>query len=709
MVKDSAGLAYARSEENRLVVGNRYLERQMVTRVGERCVTISFMNKETGREYSRQGSREFSLSINGRTITAHDLAFVNINCGEGDPAEAIVSLGSDMEGISLELHYQVFSNHPVVRKWMVVKNQGSATMTLSDLDWEDINLLVDTPATAEVWADYLTRREKSVTVTMDDCLVLVNDTIHHEGFVFATEAPGPLKRLQVYALPGRIAAGYNRDDETIFERILEPGEELSSPASFILTFANPVPQDVIDAEYARFVEEKLTICNVGRVPTITINTWVPHGTNIDRESLLAQIDIAAELGVDAYQVDDGWYDLMGDWNDDRTKFPNGLQEIAHYAQARGMQFGLWIAVASADEKSKVVQDHPEWIARDDRGAPNRHPNPGTVTMCLDSEYYDFILNKIDDVISRCEVELLKLDLSTVRNLYEPGLYHGCHASNHAHRSPRESHVSILDRLFDLIRTMKKRHPTCLVDASYELYGVVDGTDLALTQVADQNWFSNITTPNEVSLRREIYQRGRVTRPWTLNYGGAILDDPGAPSYGFFSALSAHGVFWGNLAFLDQKTRASYRHWFEWAKEQRRFSDFYRFYKVSDIFPVPDGVASRDYRHAIPSRRYGVTPLGIHAPGFDPLSEHPGGTWDGVARLDERGEGPIFLFRPGAAWAAFFQLRIPWVDRFASYRLTDVTVDSDLGVHKGKELIEDGITIEIPDTSCAKVIVLRRVD
>jgi alpha-galactosidase len=700
--------AYARCEANKLVIGNQYLERQMVTQGSPGCVTVSFVNKRTGREYSRPGSREFSLSINGRMVTAKDFSFTRVELREGEPLEAVAFLDSDLYGLTLELFYQVYSAHPVVRKWMVIKNRSAGMITIADLDWEDVNLLVDTAASAEVWADYLTRREKAVVVTMNDCVLLVDDAAHEEGFIVATEAPGPLKRLEVYAEPGRVAVGCNRDDETIFERVLAPDEEFQTPASFILPFANPIPQDVVDDEYARFVAEQLTVCDVARVPTITVNTWFPHGTNIDRASLLEQIDRASKLGVDAYQVDDGWYDRMGDWDDDRAKFPNGLEEIAEYTRRRGLRFGLWMAVATAHETSRVVQEHPEWIARDRDGAPNRHPVPGTVTMCLDSDYYEFILDKTDGVIARCEVELLKLDLSTVRNLYAPGMYHGCSAGNHAHRSARESHARILARLFDLIRTLKKRHPRCLVDASYELYGVMDGTDLALTQVADQNWFTNITSPNEVSLRREIYQRGRVTRPWTLNCAGAVLEDADAPSYGMFSALTAHGVIWGNLAFIDEKTQAHYRRWFAWAKEQRAYSDFYRYYQVSDVFPVPDGVSSRDYRHAIPSQRYGIPPLGIHPPGFDPISEHPGGIWDGVARLDARGEGPIFLFRPASSWAAFFQLHIPWVERQARYRLTDVTDERELGIWAGEELIEGGVEIEIAETRKAKVILLRRM-
>ncbi len=698
--------AYARRDADAMIIGNRWVERRFAAQVGEPFLTSAFVNKISQRDYSRPGGREFCFSVDGRAVSGMDFAFEQIDVREASRA---VEVKTRLVGTALtvELHAVVYADHPVIRKWLVIENRGDRLIHIADLDWEEINLLVDSPATAEVWADYFTRREKSVSVTMDDCALLVNDTAHAEGFIVATEAPGPMKRLDVYAQPGRVAIGYNRDDETIFERVLAPGESFQTPASFILAFANPIPQDVIDGEYARFVEKHLTVCDAARVPTITVNTWVPHGFDLSRDVLIEQMDIAAELGVDAYQIDAGWYDRLGDWNVDATKFPNGLEEIAERCRARGMRFGLWMAVATVDEASAVFREHPEWIARDRAGAPNRHPMPGAATMCLDSGYYDFILGKIDAAISRYQVELLKLDLSAVRNLYAPGKYPGCFAANHAHRSPNDSHLRIIERLFDLIRALKSRHPRCLIDLSYELYGVMDGTDLALTQVADQNWFTNITSPNEVNFRREVYQRGRVTRPWTLNFGGAVLEHPNAPRYGLFSTLAAHGLFWGDLTCISAETRAHYKRWFAWAKEQRAYSDFYRFYQVSNIFPPPDGVSSRDYRHAIPAARYGVPPLGIHPPAFEPVSEHPGEFWDGVARLDARGEGPIFLFRPAACMAAYFQLRIPWVERSARYRLTDVTAERELGVFAGEELIERGVEVHIAEPLQAAVVVLRR--
>jgi alpha-galactosidase len=708
MTNHSPTLPYTRLDGETLVIGNRWIERSFCARVGAPFLTTAFLNKLSKRDYARVGGREFCFSIDGKPLSGADFVMNSVEVRDAqDPCEIVARL--DGPGLQVELHAQVYADYPLIRKWVSLRNVSGQMIRLVDLDWEDLHLLVDIPASAEVWIDYFTRRTKAAVISMDDCALLVNDVEHTEGFVFATEAPGPLKRLEVYAQPSRIAAGYNRDDETIFERWLAPNEAFQTAASFILVFANPIPQDVVDGDYARFVAERLTRCDVAQVPTITVNTWIPFHFDIDRAILLEQIDRAAELGVEGYQVDAGWYDRMGDWNADRAKFPNGLEEIAEHVRARGLRFGLWMAVATVDEASQVFQMHPEWVALNREGEPNRHPMPGAVTLCLDSGYFDFILNKIDRVISRYGVELLKLDLSAVRNLYAPGEYSGCHATNHAHRTSRSSHLRILERLFDLIRTLKSRYPRCLIDLSYELYGVMDGTDLALTQVADQNWFTNITSPNEVNLRREIYQRGRVTRPWTLNCAGAILDAPSAPRYGLFTALTTHAVFWGDLARLDAETAAHYRRWFAWAKEQRAYSDFYRFYQVSNVFPVPDGLSSRDYRHAIPTAAYGIPSRGIHPPAFDPVAEHPGEFWDGVARLDARGEGPVLLFRPAASKETSFQLRLPWVNRAARYHLTDVTLERDMGIFEGEVLIQPGVEIQIPEPSSARVVLVRRTE
>ena len=700
--------AYARISEDVLAIGNEWLERRVAARAAEPSGTIALVNKRTGRDYARAGSRELSFAVDGTAIDGSDLTVTSATARtDTDPVEGIVALRSGSPRLDVTVHFLCYADHPVVRKRVVITNRDSLALTLTDLAWEDLELLVDDAAPAEVWSDHFTRRDRSMVVSMDECALLVNDPARGEGFILASEAPGPLKRLEAYARGNRIAAGYNRDDETIFERVLAPGESFETAASFLLPFATPVPQDAIDHEYGAFVAAHLVRCDPARVPSVTVNTWQPFELDIDRARLLEQIDLASDLGVDAYQVDAGWYHRMGDWDVDRAKFPRGLEEIAERCRVRGLRFGLWIAVATVDEASEVARAHPEWLTRDASGEPCRHPTAGALTMCLDSPYRDMVLETISRLVARYRVELLKLDLSSIRNVYAPGRYSGCHASGHGHRSLRESYVRVMERLLALVSEIKRRHCECLVDLSYELYGVADGHDLGLTQVADQNWFTNLATPFEASLRREIYERGRVTRPWTLNFGGALLDHPRTPGYGLFSTLAAHAMFWGDLRRLDDATRAHYRRWFAWIKAQRARSDFYRYVQVSDIFPPPDAPSSRDYRHALPVARYGIAPSGIHPPAFEPWLRTEGETWDGVARLDPRGEGPIFLFRPAASRQDRFRLRIPWVDAAARYRAEDAVAERAMGTFSGAELREHGIEVRIAEPERAAVVVLSR--
>ncbi|HLB47058.1 MAG TPA: hypothetical protein VJL59_08520 [Anaerolineales bacterium] len=91
-----------------------------------------------------------------------------------------------------------------------------------------------------------------------------------------------------------------------------------------------------------------------------------------------------------------------------------------------------------------------------------------------------------------------------------------------------------------------------------------------------------------------------------------------------------------------------------------------------------------------------------------MGERPGEFWDGVARLNARGEGPVFLFRPAGSRHPQFQLRLPWTLPGARYTLRDETDSRDRGEFGGDELAENGITITLPQPATAKVFVLTLV-
>jgi alpha-galactosidase len=88
--------------------------------------------------------------------------------------------------------------------------------------------------------------------------------------------------------------------------------------------------------------------------------------------ILTEVDIAAEMGVEAFMVDAGWYgdsfagwwERRGDWNEG-SWLPGGMAGIRERIHEKGMLFGLWQEPEAISPKSRLYAEHPEWTLRTD--------------------------------------------------------------------------------------------------------------------------------------------------------------------------------------------------------------------------------------------------------------------------------------------------------------------------------------------------------
>ena len=136
---------------------------------------------------------------------------------------------------------------------------------------------------------------------------------------------------------------------------------------------------------------------------IVINNWEATYFDFDDDKLCAIVDGAAELGIDTFVLDDGWYGVrnsdtsgLGDWFVNRDKLPNGLKTVIERCKAKGMRFGLWFEPEMISEDSDLFRAHPEW----------RISVPG-VEPCLGRSQYVLNLSRPD------VVEYLKSTLSAI--------------------------------------------------------------------------------------------------------------------------------------------------------------------------------------------------------------------------------------------------------------------------------------------------------
>ncbi|MBQ0065312.1 MAG: alpha-galactosidase, partial [Firmicutes bacterium] len=85
-----------------------------------------------------------------------------------------------------------------------------------------------------------------------------------------------------------------------------------------------------------------------RARPVLLNNWEATGMEFTEESVLNIARKGAEVGVELFVLDDGWfgkrteYSGLGDWFIDTDKLPNGVTGLTKKINELGMNFGIWI-------------------------------------------------------------------------------------------------------------------------------------------------------------------------------------------------------------------------------------------------------------------------------------------------------------------------------------------------------------------------------
>ena len=104
---------------------------------------------------------------------------------------------------------------------------------------------------------------------------------------------------------------------------------------------------------------------------VLYNSWLYCYDYLDIDALLRQVDVAAELGIEAFMIDAGWFgegegwaERVGDWTENMTGGPRGrLIEIADRVREKGMIFGLWFEPERIGAWSRARGEHPEFLIK----------------------------------------------------------------------------------------------------------------------------------------------------------------------------------------------------------------------------------------------------------------------------------------------------------------------------------------------------------
>ncbi len=371
---------------------------------------------------------------------------------------------------------------------------------------------------------------------------------------------------------------------------------------------------------------------------IVLNTWEAVYFDHSFERLAALADVAAEIGVERFVVDDGWFGArrddtagLGDWFVSPEVWPQGLKPLADHVRSRGMEFGLWFEPEMVNLDSGVARAHPDWVL----GTPGRMPPPVRHQQVLDVSNPDahaYLLDAISNVVEGCGISYIKWDHN--RDLADP-----------VHRGgPRVGRPAVRDQTlatYALMAELKRRHPgleieSCSSGGSRIDYGVLQHTDRV--------WASDCIDPVE---RVRIVTGLSTLLPFELI--GAHVASGRSHTTGRVHDLSLRlavalfghaGLEW-DLTATSADERAGLAEWVRFAKEVRPLVHSGRLVRAtreSDPGTVVYGVVAQDQRSALfnfvrlqTAPRYGSAPLLF--PGLDPQRRYA------IERVRLPGEGP----------------------------------------------------------------------
>ena len=667
--------------DHRWTIGNGEVERTLVFG-SSGLFTERLSDVKTHTDYiqpdkiRKEISPEFSFQCDGRGYGGYSSEFSLLGVDEGTPADGkslTVRLRAQHAPLDVTVVYRVYAGQPAIRKYLVLKNTGSMPLRISHLVVEGIGPSVGPANETLLNAQYgALPREIFYTGRSEDAALLVSNGRTGIGFAVVSEVPGYMKRTEINGWHDTehvaVRAMYDTDLMP-FERTLAGGEEFKTAAVSFIAYKNGDgfrdPKWVIPSYMAKALVRRV---DTEGAPWI-YNTWEPFERHVSQDLILKLVDIAGNMGMDIFTIDDGWQQTYGDNSVNMTSFPAGLKPIQEAIEARGMRLGLWIPVAAIGASSADFQHHPEWGALDQDG---KQKTTGTMAgqshvMCLATPFRDSAADRINEAIGQFHLAYVKLDLTTIFNAY--GEAPGCWAKGHDHKDWAESLNRIYEGIAAITAKVYAKHPDVLLDLTFELWGQKHIIDAGLLAAGDLDWMSNVDdnhpgSAGPLQARTLLYQRATSMPVESMLIGNIHAELPTIQE-SFATEIGSAPVLLGDLRKLTAADQQWYHDKISWFKKLRAST------RISESF----------------------FPLGSW------LQPSPA-KWDGFARLDHDGHGLMALFRNQANASSAF-IEIPLMPQ-GKFKVRSVINGKDLGVFSQEDW-KRGIQIEFPASEVVQLV------
>lgn len=271
---------------------------------------------------------------------------------------------------------------------------------------------------------------------------------------------------------------------------LAPGDSYRTP-DVVVAWSDAGLGRASDAFHAT-VRRDLAIDPIDRPRPVILNTWEAVYFDHRLDVLQQLADVAAEVGVERFVLDDGWFGGrrddtrgLGDWWVSDAVWPGGLGPIVDHVTGLGMEFGLWVEPEMVNPDSDMYRANPDWTLTTE----GYEPVLGRHQLVLDlgrAEVRDFLFGSIDALLREYAIAYLKWDMN--REIVQ-GSRRG--------RAGVHGHVT---GVYELLDRLRAAHPAVEIESCASGGG---RADLGILRRAERIWTSDCND----ALERQLIQRG----------------------------------------------------------------------------------------------------------------------------------------------------------------------------------------------------------
>lgn len=391
----------------------------------------------------------------------------------------IIKLKDEKEEISVSLYYGVFEEMDLITRAAVIENTGEELFYLE----RAMSMELDIPYGDHDWITFYGKHEMERQLSrtaLHHGIQSVGSTRgasshQYNPFVIladkdATEEYGECFGAS-FLYSGDFLAEAEKDqfNQTRLVMGIHPGNfswKLNPGESFYTPEAALIYSDcglgALSRKYHKTYRHNL--CR-GKYKTarrpVLINNW--EGTYFDftGEKLLKMAKEAADLGIELFVMDDGWFGKrdgdfsgLGDWFVNEKKLGCTLGQLSEQIHKLGMKFGIWFEPECVSEDSDLYREHPDWALC----LPGRSPMRGRYQLVLDFSRADVrenIFEQMCRVLDHAQVEYVKWDFNrSISDIYSRLLP--------ADRQGEVAHRYVLG-LYELLEKLTSRYPEILFE------------------------------------------------------------------------------------------------------------------------------------------------------------------------------------------------------------------------------------------------------